>query len=365
MDQRPSLPAARQRRQLPGLLPLALLLCAGCGPSQPIGTQPAPPMPVASPLRKQVLQGYMPFGSISWLNDTQIVFSGLEIGTQGSSSLYLWSIPEAPKQLLSNSPGACISNETIFAAQLSGKHKEKRYRLQPPDFKPELLAPLQPINTSKFEPSSCSRIKTPDALKGKTWKPLRKGQGFLDFSSKRHDDDTAILLHVSADQKAHLDTGGRLRTPIIPMAEYAAHDGSYLVYDLNVSNEELKQWSSSGKRQLWQLDTRWKAKAVDVPHGDWVSPNVSFLPTRQGLLIISNNFAPNHSAGGAGLYLLAPRAAAERLERGLVEEAAVSPNGRRIAYGFRPRLDTGIPEGGPRLVVLDICRPDISKDAPP
>ncbi|QPN62960.1 hypothetical protein [Synechococcus sp. CBW1004] len=43
------------------------------------------------------------------------------------------------------------------------------------------------------------------------------------------------------------------------------------------------------------------------------------------------------------------------LEQGLVEEASVSPDGCRVAYGFRPRLDTGIPEGGPRLVVLDLC----------
>ena len=146
---------------------------------------------------------------------------------------------------------------------------------------------------------------------------------------------------------------------MLPMAVYAHHDDSYLVFDLNLTLAEAKKWIQSNQRTIWRLDHRQRGQAVVLPAGPWVGlrgGTISFLPSRPGVLITSKNFNRDMSAGGAGLYLITPGAPARRLERGLVQEAAVSPDGCRVAYGFRPRLDTGIPEGGPRLVVLDLCQ---------
>ena len=145
---------------------------------------------------------------------------------------------------------------------------------------------------------------------------------------------------------------------MLPMAVHAPHDDSYLVFDLNLTLAEAKDWIQSDKRTIWRLDRQRRGQAVALPAGPWVGlggGTISFLPSRPGVLITSKNFSRDMSAGGAGLYLLRPDTSAQRLERGLVQKAAISPNGCRIAYGFRPRLDTGIPEGGPRLVVLDLC----------
>ena len=145
---------------------------------------------------------------------------------------------------------------------------------------------------------------------------------------------------------------------MLPQAMRAAHDGSYLIYDLNQSPADEQRWIETNNRTIWRLNRQMQGTPLNVPAGPWVglgSGTISFLPSRPGVLITSNNFARNHEAGGAGLYLLRPGTPTQRLERGLVQEAAVSPDGCRVAYGFKPRLDTGIPEGGPRLVVLDLC----------
>jgi hypothetical protein len=132
----------------------------------------------------------------------------------------------------------------------------------------------------------------------------------------------------------------------------------YLVYDMHQSHTDKQLWIAANHRRIWRLNGDLQGQPLRIPAGPWVdigSGTIAFLPVRPGILITSNNFASGGAAGGAGLYLLRPGTPAQRLEQGLVEEASVSPDGCRVTYGFRPRLDTGIPEGGPRLVVLDLC----------
>ncbi len=297
----------------------------------------------------------MPLGWISWLGNNQIVFSGTPVNSQGPPALYIWSTAGIPKVLLNNSPGGCTSNNTVYATQFTESSEEQRYRMEAPKFKPEPQRNQPSPAKSKFEPISCSTISTPATLAGRTWKPLKKGHGFLDFGPKEGPPQVERLAHISENLIDHSDTGIRTKRPAIPKTAYAPFNNSYLIYDLNVNDEEFSLWQSTGERRIWRLNPQWHGSPVNIPYGDWATKDVSFLPTRPGLLIISNNFAPNYSAGGAGLYLLTTNTAAQRLERGLAQDVAVSPNGCRIAYGFRPRLDTGLPEGGPRLVVLDLC----------
>ena len=149
-----------------------------------------------------------------------------------------------------------------------------------------------------------------------------------------------------------------MEPPFLPRAVHAAHDDSYLVFDLHQNPAQRERWIKTDERIIWRLDSKLRGTPLRVPAGTWVNPiggDLAFLQAKPGLLITSNNFGRNRQAGGAGLYLLSSSGRAQRLERGLVEDAAVSPDGCRVAYGYRPRLDTGIPEGGPRLVVVDVC----------
>lgn len=316
-------------------------------------------MPVAPPLRKQVLQGYMPLGSISWLNDEQLVFHGAPIGSNGNkNSLYLWDPQSKPRELLKGSHNSCVSNEIIRTLQYPEQGPAKPLILKKPDFTPLPYPRRSTPKPSVSDPVSCTTISTPEALRDRRWKPLRLGQGYLDFGPREDATGIRAVEHLANDQRSRHNTGIRMEQPISPKTEHAAHDDSYLIFDLNLTKAQRQLWLKTDKHTIWRLDRHLQGWPLTIPAGRWVNPiggTLSYLSTRSGILIISNNFAPNYSAGGAGLYLLAPNTAAQRLERGLAQEVAVSPNGCRIAYGFRPRLDTGLPEGGPRLVVLDLC----------
>jgi hypothetical protein len=337
---------------------LLLLTVSSCGLQDSPNAGLTPPMPVQPPLRKQVLQGYMPFGSIGWVNNELVSFSGKQINRIQKDALYVWDQKNKPRLLLTNSPGGCISDGTIRGAQLFDEGKVRYFQLEAPKFalRPAIRSHAPP--KSKFEPVSCTRIATPVVLEEHRWAPLRKGMGFLDFGPRADVSGVQAVSHLAPDLQTRHDTGIRMETPMLPMAVHAAHDDSYLVFDLNLTLSEAKDWIQSNKRTIWRLDREQRGEAVTLPAGPWVGlrgGTISFLPSRPGVLITTKNFSRDLSAGGAGLYLLRPGAPAQRLERGLVEEAAVSPDGCRIAYGFRPRLDTGLPEGGPRLVVVDLC----------
>lgn len=339
-------------------LPL-LLASGGCGLIRAPAPQLTPPMPVQAPLRKQVLQGYMPFGSIGWVNNELVMFSGRPVNRSQKDALYVWDQTSKPRLLLSNSPGGCASKQSIRAAQLRSSGEVQMFIFHKPDFNPRILPRTQPPTPSVFDPWSCSWIASPVSLRGQKWEALRKGDGFLDFSpnSNQHD-PTVAVKHLDTDEQIRQGTGIRMKIPMLPMAVHAAHDDSYLVYDLNQSPADEQRWIETNNRTIWRLNRQMQGTPLNVPAGPWVglgSGTISFLPSRPGVLITSNNFARNHEAGGAGLYLLPRDKPPQRLEGGLVEDAAISPNGCRVAYGFRPRLDTGIPEGGPRLVVLDLC----------
>lgn len=91
-------------------------------------------MPVQPPLRKQTLQGYMPFGSIGWVNDELVAFSGRRINQIQKDALYGWDQKSKPRVLLTNSPGGCISDGTIRGAQLFDGGKVRYFQLKAPKF---------------------------------------------------------------------------------------------------------------------------------------------------------------------------------------------------------------------------------------
>jgi hypothetical protein len=300
----------------------------------------------------------MPFDSIGWVSNNKVVFSGLPVGSTGRHSLYLWDLKGTPRLLLQNSPGGCVHEGRVRAAQLLDDGKEKMVTLQEPDFIAQLTLGIPRTTAGTFHEASCSWIPTPLGLKGHEWQPLQPGEGFLDFGPRHQPSLFSEVEHLSADQKIREATGIRMTKPMIPMAVHSSHDGSYLVYDLNQDPADEQRWIEANNRTIWRLDRQLQGHKLSIPAGPWVgigAGTIAFLPARPGVLITSNNFSPSSAPGGAGLYLLHPDASTQRLEQGLVERASVSPDGCRVAYGFRPRLDTGIPEGGPRLVVLDLC----------
>jgi hypothetical protein len=117
-------------------------------------------------------------------------------------------------------------------------------------------------------------------------------------------------------------------------------------------------WLQRGYLNVWRLDSNFAGHPIRVPAGPWLGVgggSIDFLLVRNGLLVATNNFSPDGSPGNAGLYLLETSGKELRLERGLVMDASLSPNGCKLAYGFELRLDQILMDAGRRLVVLDLC----------
>jgi len=208
--------------------------------------------------------------------------------------------------------------------------------------------------------NTCSRVLIPDPLRDHIWKLLSRGDGFLDLGPNDHRSHRQEpVVHVDAAQRRR-DTGLRLDQTTMLKVSPTAWDGSYLLYDFNPGPEGLRHWQKRNRFTIWHLDARFRARPLAVPAGPWVnerSDSIQFFPSRAGLLITSNNFARGGGPGEAGAYLLPPRGRPLRLERGLVAEPALSPDGCRLAYSHTLHLAAPLTQAQQRLVVVDLCAP--------
>ena len=346
---------------LPRLLsPALLLLLAGCLAQQP--PRAAPPLPLEPPLRKWVLQGWMPFHNIAWVDNERVMFEGTTAavaGKGGARSLWLWDLKGPPRRLLAASSGACSSKGVITAYRKSAAGQPPQgVRFTGPDFQPQPWQPSRPPGKRFFEPISCTSLPLPPRLRGLSWHALSREDGYLEFgpndriNERRH----VPVYRWDAALQQRLDTGIRIDWPILARVDYAAHDDSYLFYDFNMSRADKEKWRSINAFRIWRINKDFRGYPIDVPGGIWLDQDVSFLPARPGIVITSNNFSRKGEPVGAGIYLLLPNRQSKRIERGLAEKTMISPNGCRLAYSFIPRLDTTLAQGGPRLVAIDLCQ---------
>ena len=361
--------ALTRRWRIAPLLAISLLHTTGCT-ALPRGEPLAgPPLPLDPPLHKRVLQGVIPLGRIAWVGNDRVVFPGIRQGTEGDRDkqvdLYLWSLQGAARRLLPRAENPCAHADRIHAWQYQptpgGRYPFERrpVELSGPDFRARTVPPGAGWPMVDDD-NTCSRVLIPDPLRDHIWKLLSRGDGFLDLGPNDHRSHRQEpVVHVDAAQRRR-DTGLRLDQTTMLKVSPTAWDGSYLLYDFNPGPEGLRHWQKRNRFTIWHLDARFRARPLAVPAGPWVnerSDSIQFFPSRAGLLITSNNFARGGGPGEAGAYLLPPRGRPLRLERGLVAEPALSPDGCRLAYSHTLHLAAPLTQAQQRLVVVDLCAP--------
>lgn len=357
------------------LLGAGLLALAGCIPLPlPLpmprpgqGPMAGPPLPVAPPLRKRILSNAIPLGRIAWLSNSQLVFPGIPTGREGtppsSHDLYLWSLEGPARLLLPRTHNPCAHAGRIHAWQSPKPAPGRKAQvprpvvLSAPDFQ---ARPVEPGGGWPMvsDENTCFRVLLPTSLRGLRWLLLSRQDGFLDLGPNDHrPHPQQPVLHLNGALRRR-DTGLRLDLPTSLTVSRTAWDGSYLLYDYNLQPEDLSRWQQSNSLTIWRLDPRRRGKPLTVPAGPWVAiggGTIQFFPSRAGLLITSNNFARGGAPGDAGAYLLPPRGQPLRLERGLVEDPALSPDGCRLAYAHQLHLAANLAQARKRLVVVDLC----------
>lgn len=334
---------------------LLLALPAGCAISR--GPRAAAPMPLAPPLYKRDLPGYSVHG-ISWLGNDRLVFDGRPAGGDSPGGLYLWDLQGAPRRLLERSLGACVTADLIRAHTTGADGKAHRVALRPPDFKPvPLPEPPKIKGPTYFDRYTCTVRPVPARLRNHYWSPLAFDDGYLDFGAEKRAfgrGRSALWLASSLDR--YMDTGIRLKRPFMVESVKSIYDGKYLVYESSDAASVIVDWRGSGSFRIWRINVDRRAYPIDVPIGPWTSRGVSFLPVRPGLIVVSREFSGSHLPLGAGAYLRRDGGGVFRLERGFVQEPIIAPNGCRLAYIFKWRLDQDLAAGANRVVVVDVCK---------
>jgi len=346
-----------------------LSLTAGCLALPRRGPLAGPPLPLQPPLHKRVLQGVVPLGQIAWLDNEQLVFPGIRVGTEGDRdkkrALYLWSLQGPARLLLQRADNPCTEGGRIHAWQVQRTPGGPR----PLERRPVLLsgpaynaraAPPPQGRPMVWDANSCASVPLPALLQGHRWQILSRRDGFLDLGpNDQRPRRQQPVEHIDRALQRR-DTGLRLDLPLPLHVSPTAWDGSYLLYNFNLQPAERRQWQQGNRLTIWRLDAGFRGRALAVPAGPWVAlggGTIQFFTSRAGLLITSNNFERGGAPGDAGAYLLAPRGRPLRLERGLVEEPVLSPDGCRLAYAHQLHLAASLLRAQRRLVVVDLCSP--------
>lgn len=333
---------------------LLLALPAGCAISR--GPRAAAPMPLAPPLYKRDLPGYSVHG-ISWLGNDRLVFDGRPAGGDSPGGLYLWDLQGAPRRLLERSLGACVTADLIRAHTTGADGKAHRVALRPPDFKPvPLPEPPKIKGPTYFDRYTCTVRPVPEYLHKRLWRPLEGAEAFLDFGPVHQEiGRLSPILYFDSRLGRSWNTGLALRGRPWLRISLPSSDKAYLIHRLSVSGSLVKQWRRLGAIEYWTLDSSGLGTEHSLPLGPWFDDDFQIFQVKSGLVIVGNDFDKNHLPRGAGAYLVFENGGHQRLERGLVQGLAASPDGCKLAYSYNYRLDRRLPSLASRLVWIDVC----------
>ncbi|MCU0936641.1 MAG: hypothetical protein MUF66_11400 [Gammaproteobacteria bacterium] len=194
---------------------------------------------------------------------------------------------------------------------------------------------------------------------GKTVKPLRDGDGYLELGPPVHDEwtyKTPIRLVRGLD-------GVTLDLPIERRQTYHVHyapfRGDYFLMRFINQNATI-EWSGKGCEPIWWLRSDGGNEQECLPYLRILSLGLGHVvPWRDGVLFAYHRGVGQLSPGDGGLYVwkrygLPRRVLPGVLSYGAIGHPAVSPDGCRVAFGYARDMSQDKPPTR-TLRVLELC----------
>jgi hypothetical protein len=309
---------------------------------------------------------YLP-GSVHWVDDDRVLFLGASDEQLAKRRipptdlvLKLFHVSSGTIDVVERGVfGVCVADGSLllyfkkagqvqYEVRALGAAPGRRFEI-------DEAVVLDPLNCRVYGASSA-----PGVQHGRHWKPLRSGDGVLDFGER----------------------SGRSGVPPVAKLQHRSAEGKVLA-TLDLTNQDVDQLAYVPFRKeyfLYKILGGGGARALDSDHcvvpGHWFSPGkpvrhveiaiscpimngpgIAVFPTRAGYLVRLTGGAPG--SGGSdteGLHLTGGERSG-RVMGGFVGPVAVSPNGCKVAAvhadSIRAKRDLQS-----TLEILDLCAPE-------
>jgi hypothetical protein len=309
--------------------------------------------------------GVSAFGSVHWVDDSRVLFLG---SVEGDSKhprhsdrvLKLFDVSTGSVRVVErNVSGFCYADGRLLLIRTEGRRVdwETRTLEEPaPEGRVELSGSVvrDPLNCRVAPEASA-----PGRKQGRRWKPLRDGDGVLDYGERGSLPALANLQHRNADGSGAMSLD--VPSNSFRVLTYVPFEQAYLLYNM------------AGGLALDEEHAihpvHWFAPGEPVRHVDIRFP--SFLlkgsgnrvfPTRAGFLILYQGGAATGGCSSTqGLHLAVARDEPKdqrtgRVLAGYVGALAVSPDGCRVAAVHAESIRAKR-KFRSTLKVLDLCAP--------
>jgi hypothetical protein len=308
--------------------------------------------------------------SMHWVDNSRLLFSGNKTGELGPR-LYLWDDAVKSVRLYSNAQGACFSKDAVrYQTRVNTAAGTYVVKEGPFGSEKEIEKPL-PSKEELSTQGQMARVHSeftckvhlrdelvPPASRDHAVVVLREGDGYIDlgpsggkdYYKERKAFPRNLMLYQAR-------TGKAIPLPMTWEEDIASYDISYSAYrdayvlrpkkhrgapvDLNTS------WPKNQSLITYLLFSNGRTESVSIPY--WPSEYlVNPTPVKSGWIFGGGNFYKR-----AGLYLYDGKAVS-KLDTGLVDEIAVSPDGCKAAVAIQNKhLDMGTPTN---LRIFDFCK---------
>jgi hypothetical protein len=173
--------------------------------------------------------------------------------------------------------------------------------------------------------------------------------------------NTSIHLHVpGSSTDIPLPIG---RQEVWGQLQYAPFKGAYFLPAANYFDETTGRerhgadWPKSHPHPAWYIYPDGTTERIEIPHLPFMEHgSLMFFGSRPGVFIVSHSLERSGKPGTAGGYF-AQGQEVEKLSTGYITDAAVSPDGCKVAFVHDPHdTDKGIDRFG-RITVkaINLC----------
>ncbi|HMS82052.1 MAG TPA: hypothetical protein PKD12_00190 [Nitrospira sp.] len=313
-----------------------------------------------------------------WLDNDRVIFTGYEFtlektdqpGRSGrEQNIYIWDTREKQRAVyVRNASLDCYFRGYIRYSSLDGPSKkglmgqERTYldmvyskdtwEGEPPEWEENV----------KVHPITCKSYRAKPLKQQADIVELLPDHGYLDFARPVTHQPIAALPPISF-YRFEVDTPIPLPVTRNDLSRHDVHYleflNEYVLFSAHLidpkTGRQMSSWGKEALQRFWILKSDGTAGElqVPVPYNRWDS----LFPLRDGVFVTGRSVKVTEprGPGDAGAYWIHGEGRIEKLAAGLINTAAISPNGCKVAFLREPHDNLRL-EHRITLQLLNICQ---------